>query len=701
MRKRIIDFLDRHEGKKFTINQLSKEMNLESSEDYKNLAKTINELEEEAVVMPNEKNKYTLIKYTPYYTGVLDLKQKGFAFLMLDDSDEDDIYIPAKKTKDAMNRDRVLAYVERSPKGFKKEGEVIRILERRHTHIVGTVVKRNNRYYLDSDEKGIKASISIKEKHLNGAEEKDKVKCEIISYDFKDMILCKVSEIIGKMSEKGVDIMSKILRHDIDPEFPPQVLEEAAKFKELEKDYGDRRDLRDRLIFTIDGEDAKDFDDAVEVYEKEDGTYHLGVHIADVSHYVQEDSILDKEAYERGTSIYLVDRVIPMLPENLSNNLCSLMPDVDRFALSCEMIIDKEGRVKSHEIFPSVIKSKARMTYTKVNKILDGDEALKKQYDFLEDTIFEMKKLADILHERRTKVGSINFDTDEAYITLDENGKAVNVSLLDRGKSERIIEEFMLIANQTVAKHVFWMELPFIYRIHEEPDEQKIEQLLTIANALGFKVKSKKKITHQALQKLLQKVEDTASEKGINMLMLRSMQKAVYSKTNVGHFGLAFSHYTHFTSPIRRYPDLIVHRLLREYFFKKNATKETTDHYDSVMGDIATQSSARERNAITLERDVTDMKKCEYMADKVGETFEGHISSITNFGLYVALPNTVEGLVHISALDDDYYVFDEDLLNLIGRRKKKVYRIGETIKVKLESVNIFEGEIDFTIPGGD
>ena len=700
MRQSVIDFLKKEEGKKYSISALSEALGYKNSDDYKDLAKVINQLEDEAVIVPNAKNKYTLIEYTPYEKGILDVKEKGFGFLMIEDSDEEDIYIPAHKIKDAMNNDYVLVFVDKSPKGFKKEGEVIRILKRHYTHIIGTVIKRGKDHYLISDDKSIKNDITIADAHLNGAQIHDKVKAEIINYRFEDRLVCKVVHIIGNMNKEGVDVLSKILKHDVDPAFPVDVIREAKQFDTLKPDQeNERRDYRERLIFTIDGEDAKDFDDAIEIRKNADGTYYLGVHIADVSHYVRPGSKLDKEALKRATSIYLVDRVIPMLPENLSNNLCSLMPSVDRYAVSCEMTIDAEGRVKHHEIFPSIINSKARMTYTKVNKMLAGDEKLNSEYSHIKDTVPLMYELSEILRKKRTRVGSINFETDEAYITLDEKGKAVDVTLRERGEAEKMIEEFMLIANQTVAAHVDWMELPFIYRVHEEPKEEKLERLLVMANALGFKVKGKKQITHQSLQKLLQKVENTASEKGINMMALRSMQKAEYKRQNLGHFGLAFKHYTHFTSPIRRYPDLLVHRLLREYLFKKNVDAMTLAYYEDAIPEMASQSSKQERNAINLERDVTDMKKAEYMKDKIGETFEGHISGVTNFGLYVSLPNTVEGLIHISELGDDYYIFDEDLLTLIGRRKKTVYKMGQTVKVKVESVNVFEGEINFVLGG--
>ncbi len=703
MREKILTFLRKQNGKKYSIRALSEALGFTSAEDYKTLAKIVNELEEEARIVPNKKNEYTLIEYSDYAKGVLQVKKKGFGFLLAEEADEDDIYIAKENMNNAMHNDRVLVRVRRSPKGFKKEGVIERILERNYTHLVGTIAKKGEEYRLLPDERSLKMEILVPKTHLNDAKVDDKVRARILSYAFEDKrMVCKVERIVGEKTAPGVDITSKVLKHGIEEEFPRSVLAEAKSFPEIDtEDKGRRKDFRSRPVVTIDGADAKDFDDAVEVEKLDDATFFLGVHIADVSHYVQEGSELDQEAFKRGTSIYLVDRVIPMLPKNLSNNLCSLMPGRDRYALSLFMRIDTKGKIIDHEIHESIIRSKARLTYKEVNRILAGDEETKKKRENLLPMIEAMEELARILREQRTKKGSLHFETDEAEITLDDAGKAIGVTLQERGESERFIEEFMLVANKVVARHVYWTELPFLYRVHEEPKEEKLEQLLTVANALGFGVKGKKAITHKELQKLLQKVEDTAGEKGINMMMLRSMQKAVYHEKSLGHFGLAFDHYTHFTSPIRRYPDLIVHRLLREYFLHGRDTLKTAKRYEKRLPMIAEYASVRERKAIDLERDVADMKKAEYMEDKIGETFEGHINGVVGHGIYVSLANTIEGLIHISELADDYYVFDEEHLLLVGRRKKKVYRMGEAIRVQVRSVSIVEGEIDFVLAGGD
>ena len=698
MKDQILEFLQQQKGKKYDIKALSIALNYTSGEAYKNLAKAVNELEEETRIMPDEKNRYTLIELTDYRVGTLDIKAKGFGFLISLDDSFDDIYIAKQHLSSAMHKDKVLVKLEKSSRGSKKEGVVVKVLTRKTTTVVGTIIKRGKYYYIISDERYIKETITVKKQDLNGAEVHDKVQAVITSYAFKGMIEAKVIQVIGSMNEKGVDVLSKIFKHNVDPIFSKDVLNEAKKFQSIpQEDYEGRRDYQDRLIITIDGDDAKDYDDAIEVKKLSNGNYYLGVHIADVSHYVKPKSLLDKEAYKRGTSIYLVDRVIPMLPENLSNNLCSLMPDVERLALSCEIEIAPTGKIVHHEIFPSVIKSKARMTYSKVNHILEGDESLTHTYQNLVPMLKHAHELAKILQKKRAIKGSLNFETDEAYVGLNKEGKAISITKRTRGESEKIIEEFMLIANQVVAEHMHWLQLPFVYRIHEAPKDEKLERLLTMAEALGFDVKAKHEITHQEMQKLLKKVEDTTSEQGLTLMMLRAMQKAIYLEHNLGHFGLAFDYYTHFTSPIRRYPDLMVHRLLRTFIFNKDLSLKTIEHYTKTLPDITKHASERERLAISLERDVLDMKKAEYMADHIDETFAGTISSVTVFGLYVSLPNTVEGLVHISTLKDDYYHFNESLLCLEGEQTKRTFKIGDQVHIKVESVNVFEGEIDFIL----
>jgi len=626
------------------------------------------------------------------------LKERGFGFVIDRDKNVDDVFIRRDDINGAMNFDLVLVYISKYKRGARAEGQIRRVIERKYSHIIGTLQYRNGMGILFSDDKTIKQEIIIKKENYNGAYKFDKVKARIVNYNFKGKIECVVEEVIGNINDAGVDILSKILKYNIDPVFNDIVLEEANKYQSVsEDDIKGRTDLRDEMIITIDGDDSKDFDDAVIVKKLDNGNYKLGVSIADVSHYVTKDSILDEEAFRRGTSVYLPGRVIPMLPVNLSNNICSLVPGEDRLTLTCDMEIDKHGKVVNYEIYPSVINSFRRMTYSKINKIFDGDVELAEEYVDLVSMFYDMRNLAKVLRKKRETIGSINFETDEAYIELDEKGRAVDIRLRERGISEKLIEEFMLKANQVVAEHVFWLNLPFIYRVHDKPKEDKIERLLRMTAALGYKVKGNKEITNLELQKLLDAVKGSSAEKGINLLMLRSMQKAIYSENNIGHYGLAFSHYTHFTSPIRRYPDLIVHRLLREYLFMDNQSTDVIDYYSKEMPEIASSTSRSERLAVQLEREVVDMKKAEYISKYINKHFDGIISSVTGFGIYVTLPNTVEGLVHITELDDDYYVYDENLMMLVGERRKKIFRVGDKVTVRVMKAHISEGDVDFKI----
>ena len=698
MKDKILKLLNNEETRKLSIDSLKEILEVKTSNDFKELVKTMNNLTKDAIVIESKNHEYSLTKYTSFVVGHLDLKEKGFGFVIPLDTQGDDIFVSRDLINGAMNLDKVLVYVSRNRSGTRPEGEIRRVIERKYTHIIGTLQYRDGMGYLISDDKTIKQNIFIRKENYKGARKFDKVRAKIINYAYKGKIECAVSEVIGNINDKGVDIISKILKYDIDPVFSEEVINAASKFTKVnESDYLDRRDLREEMIITIDGDDSKDFDDAVIVKKLDNGNYHLGVSIADVSNYVTKGSILDQEAYKRGTSVYLPGTVVPMLPVNLSNNICSLVPGEDRLTISCDMEIDQNGKVVKYEIYPSVIKSYKRMTYSKINNIFNGDKDLNNEYSDLIEMFYDMRNLAKVLKKKRDIVGSINFETDEAYIILDDKGKAVDVVLRERGISENIIEEFMLKANQVVAEHVYWLNLPFVYRVHDKPTAEKLNRLLKMSNALGYKVKGKNEISNLELQKLLANVKDTSAEKGINLLMLRSMQKAIYSEQNIGHYGLAFEHYTHFTSPIRRYPDLIVHRLLREYFFNNNQSTKVIDYYQETMPSIAVQASTTERKAVQLEREVTDMKKAEYITKFINKVFDGIISSVTGFGLYITLPNTVEGLVHISELRDDYYIYDENLMILIGERKHRIFRIGDKVKVKVMNTHISAGDIDFKI----
>lgn len=698
MKELILKILNDVDTRKVSMNDLKEILKISTSSDFKELVKTMNDLTKEATVIESKGHEYSLTRYTDFVVGHLDLKEKGFGFVIPLDTQGDDIFISRDSINGAMNLDKVLVYVSRNRSGTRPEGEIRRVIERKYTHIIGTLQYRDGMGYIISDDKTIKQNIVVRKENYNGARKFDKVRVRIVNYAYKGKIECVVTEVIGNINSKGVDIISKILKYNIDPIFSDLVIKEANRFDKVNKeDYDGRRDLREEKIITIDGDDSKDFDDAVIVKKLDNGNYHLGVSIADVSHYVTKGSILDQEAYKRGTSVYLPGRVVPMLPENLSNNICSLKPGVDRLTISCDMEIDNSGKVIKYEIYPSVIKSYKRMTYSKINNIFDGDKDLNNEYIDLIEMFYDMRNLAKVLKKKRDKIGSINFETDEAYIILDDNGKAVDVIIRDRGISENIIEEFMLKANQVVAEHIHWLNLPFIYRVHDKPTAEKLHRLLTMSHALGFDVKGKNEISNFELQKLLANVKDTPAEKGINLLMLRSMQKAIYSENNLGHYGLAFEYYTHFTSPIRRYPDLIVHRLLREYLFIGNQSTDVIDYYQEYMPSIAVQASKTERTAVLLEREVVDMKKAEYITKFINKVFDGIISSVTGFGLYVTLPNTVEGLVHISELRDDYYIYDENLMILIGERKHRIFRVGDQVQVKVMNTHISDGDIDFKI----
>ena len=698
MKKEILEYLNTEPKKKTTIEELREVLQISSSEEIKNFMKSLNSLIDECLIIENNNNEITLIGNTNYLVGRLLLKPRGFGFVIPNDPSLNDVYIGKNHINEAMNNDIVLVHVDKFSWGVRQEGKIKKVLERKYTHIIGTLLFRNSMGFIVSDDKSINTDIIVKTDNLNDAKKYDKVRAKIINYSFRGKIECAITDVLGNKNDSGVDILSKILKYNVDPVFSDEVLKEANKYTHVTpEDYKNRTDLTNEKIITIDGDDSKDFDDAVIVKKLANGNFHLGVSIADVSHYVTDGSILDKEAYKRGTSIYMPGRVIPMLPVNLSNNICSLVPNEERLTISCDMEINPKGKIVDYKVYPSVIKSYKRMTYSKINKIFLGDVDLAEEYVDLIGMFYDMRNLAKVLRKKREEFGSINFETDESYIMLDENGKAVDIKLRERGVSEGIIEEFMLKANQVIAEHIYWLNLPFIYRIHDKPTEEKLNRLLRMSNALGFQVKGKTEISNFELQKLLKEVHGTESEKGVNLLMLRSMQKAIYSELNLGHYGLSFKFYTHFTSPIRRYPDLIVHRLLRAYLFEGVTSTKVIDYYSENMKQIAVQASETERRAVLLEREVVDMKKAEYITKYINKQFDGIINSVTSFGLYVTLPNTVEGLVHITALDDDYYHYDENLLLLVGERKKKIYRVGDKVRIKVVNTNITDGEVDFKI----
>ena len=696
MRDKIIELLKDKEYHQRSIEELAWYFEKTSTNDYIDFIKLMNKLEEEGIVARDDENKYFLGNDLNFFKGIIQINKRGFAFVRIDEDKE--FYINERNIKDAFDSDEVLVKKLETSKGEREEAKVIRVINRGKKRYVGEVKKAKRDYYIDVDDIKMNQPIYVDHAHMHGAMIGHKVVVEIKVY--KPKLKGDIVKIIGHVNDPDIDILSVVHSYDVDIEFPKDVYEEVSKIGDTidESDIENRVDLRNEVIVTIDGDDAKDLDDAISLKKLSNGNYQLGVHIADVSYYVKEGSPLDKEAINRGTSIYLVDRVIPMLPHKLSNGICSLNPNVDRYTISCIMEINDKGKVIDHKIIPSVIHSSYRMTYNNVNKILDGDFNLQEKYKPVVQLFFLMEELAMILRKNRDERGSIDFDVNEGKILVDKNGKPTDVVLRQRGTSDKIIEEFMLKANETVAEHFKWLDVPFIYRIHEYPKEKKLTQFQSIIKPLGYTIKgSLDHIYPKELSKIVDMSKGTEEHTIISTLLLRCMQKARYDEQCLGHYGLAFDYYTHFTSPIRRYPDLLVHRLIRKYLFDEKF--DMTSHYASIIPALAEQSSNRERQAIDIEREVEDMKMAEYMSDHIGEVYEGMISSITSFGFFVELPNTIEGLVHISDLTDDYYIYDEKTLMLIGERTKKQYKISDKVKVKVVRCNKEEKTIDFELIG--
>ncbi|MFJ7977571.1 ribonuclease R [Peribacillus sp. JNUCC 23] len=701
---KLLSYMKEEAYKPLTVQELEEALGIEDSADFKSFVKALVKMEEKGLVIRTRANRYGLPQKMNLIRGKLSGHAKGFAFVTPDEPGSDDIFIPPNETKNAMHGDIVLVRVATESSGSRKEGTVEKIIERGITEVVGTYSESKNFGFVIPDDKKIANDIFIPKNVSGGAVEGHKVVVRLTSYpEGRTSAEGEVIQILGHKNDPGVDILSIIHKHGLPLEFPKDVLEQAHAVPDAisESEIGNRRDLRNETLVTIDGADAKDLDDAVTVTQLENGHYKLGVHIADVSHYVTENSPLDREAFERGTSVYLVDRVIPMIPHRLSNGICSLNPKVDRFTLSCEMEINEAGQVVNHEIFESVIKTTERMTYDDVRKILvDQDEALMERYEPLVPMFQNMEKLAAILRKKRMERGAIDFDFKEARVLVDEDGHPNDVVVRERSVAERLIEEFMLAANETVAEHFHWLKVPFIYRIHEDPKEEKLQRFFEFITNFGYIVRGSANSVHpRALQSIIEEVQGKPEEMVISTVMLRSMQQAKYDPDSLGHFGLSTEFYTHFTSPIRRYPDLIVHRLIRTYLLEGKMDDATQAKWDAQLDEIADHTSKRERRAVDAERETDDLKKAEFMLDKIGEEFEGIISSVTNFGMFVELPNTIEGLVHVSAMSDDYYRFDERQLAMIGERKAKVYRIGDEISIRVANVNKDERAVDFEILG--
>lgn len=691
--------------KPLTVQELEEALKIEDSADFKNFVKALVKMEEKGLVVRTRSNRYGLPQKMNLFRGKLTGHAKGFAFVTPEDNPGmDDIFIPPNETGTAMHGDIVMVRVSSETSGSRQEGTVIRILERGITQVVGTYSESKSFGFVIPDDKKIANDIFIPQHASHGAVEGHKVVVKLTSYpEGRVSAEGEVIEILGHKNDPGVDILSVIHKYGLPMEFPEEVMEQANAVSDTieESEIGNRRDLRNDVLVTIDGADAKDLDDAVTVSKLENGNYKLGVHIADVSHYVKEGSPIDKEALERGTSVYLVDRVIPMIPHRLSNGICSLNPQVDRFTLSCEMEITPNGDVVNHEIFESVIKTTERMTYGNVNKILvDKDEEQLERYEALVPMFQDMEKLAAILRKKRMNRGAIDFDFNEARVIVDEEGHPTEVVLRERSVAEKLIEEFMLAANEAVAEHFHRLDVPFIYRIHEDPKPEKLQRFFEFITNFGYIVRGSANDVHpKALQEIIEAVAGKPEETVISTVMLRSMQQAKYDPESLGHFGLSAEFYTHFTSPIRRYPDLIVHRLIRTYLVEGKLDQATKEKWNAILPEIADHTSKRERRSVDAERETDDLKKAEYMLDKIGEEYTGIIGSVTNFGMFVELPNTIEGLVHVSFMTDDYYRFDERQLAMIGERTGKVFRIGDEIDIRVSNVNKEERAIDFEIIG--
>ena len=635
--------------------------------------------------------------------GIYRKNQKGFGFVKIEER-EDEIYIAKKNSINALNGDKVLIkIIEEKTDSKKAEGRIIKVLEREKDTVVGTFQYSRSFGFVVPDDKNFGTDIFISKKNFGKARNNQKVLVKITKYPKKGKNAeGKIVEILGRIDEAGVDMLSLIKEHNLLDEFPEPVLEEAKRCgnKVDKKDISNRVDKRNEIIFTIDGEDAKDLDDAVRVIKLDNGNYKLDVHIADVSYYVRENSLLDKEALIRGTSIYMLGRVIPMLPRELSNGICSLNAGEDRFTLSCSMEINPKGKVVSSEVYKGIINVTERMNYHDVQKIIDGtDKKVLKKYEPYIQNFKDMEELAKILKARRIEEGYLNLDIPESQIDLDENGKVTNISKYETSFANEIIEQFMLSANETIAEKFYWLDAPFIYRVHEEPDLEKVQELNKFLFNFGLKIKANKDhIYPKEFAKVLEEIKGKEEEKVISNLILRTLKVARYEEENKGHFGIAGKYYCHFTSPIRRYPDLFIHRIISKYLENSyDVDEKIIEKYKEQAKERAKQSSDREKVATTVEREAEDIKKAEYMEDKIGNEYDGIISSITSFGMFVELANTVEGLIRFENLGNEYFIYDEERKRLIGEKTNTTYKIGDKVKIRVAKASKLLRQVDFEI----
>ncbi|MCH4056586.1 ribonuclease R [Lapidilactobacillus gannanensis] len=719
----VLEVFRANPNRKYAVQDINDILKLNGANSFKRVVRILATLEGENAISVNEGGRFKLTPTSEEVTGRFAANDKGFGFVRIEadpDSKEEipDVFVPKQKTAHALQGDTVKVKLVKAANpwnGRGPEGEVEEIVEHGLTQLVGEFVPYSDQQIKKTnllgsvrshDKKFAAYPVYIRDTGIH-PQAGDMVQVEITEYPsdaFPTRMLGIAMATLGNKNDPGVDIMTIVYQHGIRTEFPEDVLAQSEQIPDelLPQDWANRRDITDQQVVTIDGDDSKDFDDAVTVWQLPNGHYHLGVHIADVSHYVTEDSPLDKEAYARGTSTYLTDRVLPMLPFRLSNGICSLNPNENRLALTCDMEIDDQGQVVKHEIYPSVIRSKARLTYNNVNKILtDHDPQLTAEYEHLVPMLTQMAALHKILFDKRHRRGAIDFEETEAQIKVDEKGWPIDIVLRDRGLSERMIESFMLAANETVAEHFSREHVPFLYRVHETPDAEKVKSFFEFVSAFGIVGHGKAdNIKPIELQQALAKVAGTPEEMVVTTMLLRSMKQAHYSTEQLGHFGIGADYYTHFTSPIRRYPDLIVHRLIHSYA-TVGKTEANQEKWTEKLPDIATYTSEQERRSIDTERDVDDLKKAQYMMSKVGQEFNGVIASVLKFGMFVSLDNTVEGLIHISNLRDDYYDYDEKQMTLTGAKTHTIFKIGQEIKIKVLRADPDQGQIDFIIAGQD
>ncbi len=689
MKKTIYNIIKKAPYKERTLIAIASNLHLATKKDFQELTKTLDILMKENQIYKDKSGHYNIkTNDETFVTGRLDFKAQGYGFIIVEDSDMPDIYIARNNINTAMDKDLCLVKVTSFKSKDRLEGVIEKVLERHLSIVVGEYY--NGQIFPKDFNEDI--ALKLIKADQKKVQNNQLVKVKITNYKHKFFKDCELIEVIGHVDDEGIEILEVVHKYNLINKFTQDEENFAKSISQVveENELAGRTDLRSETIFTIDSESTKDIDDAISIKRVKDN-YLLGVHIADVSHYVTEDSILDKAAFNRGTSVYLADSVIPMLPKALSNGICSLNPRVDRLTLTCEMQITKTGEVVNYKIYPSVINSKYKMTYTNINRMLEGNQETISEFFDIYDDVLIMHELQNILFDIREKMGSIDFETLEPKLVFDDHGKLSDIVIRERQNAERLIEEFMLVANQVVATHIFNMKLPFIYRIHELPNSEKLENVFAFVKRLGFD-DYEGDYSQENLQSLLKAVENTTYEKVVTTLLLRSMSKARYSRENKGHYGLAFDNYTHFTSPIRRYPDLIVHRNLRKYLFIGNKK-----HDESILkkfDEIAKQSSDTEKVAMNAEREVIDIKKAEYMENHIGEEYQGVISSVLKFGVFIELPNTIEGLVHISSFKE-HMEYDEANISLKSTESDLSYTIGQVVKVKVLKVNRLLGRIDF------